>query len=139
MSFAELWEKLCSGDETYEIEAKRASDVSKSILETISALLKHRLAERGLPTVVSSVDNRLPTVVNAVDKRLTTESITNVNRIRHGLLLPILCQEVAGRGQRGTPEIVPAATVHCVAGMACLSRNCPQYSTATLTYDGSTI
>ena len=37
LTFDELWEKLCSGDESAEIEAKRGGDVGKSILETVSA------------------------------------------------------------------------------------------------------
>jgi ATP-dependent DNA helicase RecG len=37
LSFTELWEKLLSEDETVEIEAKSASDIGKSILETASA------------------------------------------------------------------------------------------------------
>lgn len=36
-SFEELWEKLCSADESTEIEAKRAEEVGKSVLATISA------------------------------------------------------------------------------------------------------
>jgi ATP-dependent DNA helicase RecG len=37
LTFIELWEKLVSQDETVEIEAKSASDIGKSILETVSA------------------------------------------------------------------------------------------------------
>lgn len=37
LTFTELWEKLLSQDETAEIEAKRAFDIGKSILETVSA------------------------------------------------------------------------------------------------------
>ena len=37
LTFTELWEKLVSQDETVEIEAKSASEIGKSILETVSA------------------------------------------------------------------------------------------------------
>ena len=37
LDFEQLWEKLITGDESTEIEAKRGEDVGKSILETISA------------------------------------------------------------------------------------------------------
>lgn len=37
LGFNELWTKLCEGDESFAIEAKRGSDVGKSIWETISA------------------------------------------------------------------------------------------------------
>ena len=36
-TFDEIWEKLRDGDETVEIEAKRAEEVGNSILETVSA------------------------------------------------------------------------------------------------------
>lgn len=36
-SFEDLWKKLCSADESTEIEAKRAEEVGKSVLATISA------------------------------------------------------------------------------------------------------
>lgn len=37
LSFDEAWDRLCTGDETVEIEAKRATEVGKSVLHTISA------------------------------------------------------------------------------------------------------
>jgi ATP-dependent DNA helicase RecG len=37
LSFGELWEKLSSHDESVLIEAKRASDIGKSMMETVSA------------------------------------------------------------------------------------------------------
>ena len=37
LSFAELWEKLVSGDESVLLEAKRSEKVGQSTLETISA------------------------------------------------------------------------------------------------------
>lgn len=37
LEFEELWERLISVDETDTIEAKRASDIGDSVLETISA------------------------------------------------------------------------------------------------------
>ena len=36
-TFDELWQKLCSADESVEIEAKRADEVGKSVLSTVSA------------------------------------------------------------------------------------------------------
>ncbi len=36
-SFEELWNKLRFGDESVEIEAKRATEIGSSVLETISA------------------------------------------------------------------------------------------------------
>jgi ATP-dependent DNA helicase RecG len=36
-TFEELWQKLCSADESVEIEAKRAEEFSKTVLRTISA------------------------------------------------------------------------------------------------------
>ena len=36
-SFEELWQKLCSADESVEIEAKRAEELGKSALHTVSA------------------------------------------------------------------------------------------------------
>jgi ATP-dependent DNA helicase RecG len=36
-SFDDLWQKLCSADESVEIEAKRADEAGKSVLSTISA------------------------------------------------------------------------------------------------------
>lgn len=36
-TFDELWQKLCSADESVEIEAKRAEEVGKSVLATVSA------------------------------------------------------------------------------------------------------
>ncbi len=36
-SFDDLWQKLCSADESVEIEAKRAEEVGKSVLKTISS------------------------------------------------------------------------------------------------------
>lgn len=37
LSFSEIWEKLSSNDESVLIEAKRASDIGKSVMETVSA------------------------------------------------------------------------------------------------------
>jgi len=37
LSFDELWDRLCTGDETVEIEAKRATEVGRRVLHTISA------------------------------------------------------------------------------------------------------
>jgi ATP-dependent DNA helicase RecG len=36
-TFEELWQELCSADESVEIEAKRAEEIGKSVLSTISA------------------------------------------------------------------------------------------------------
>ncbi|NEP13669.1 MAG: transcriptional regulator [Symploca sp. SIO2C1] len=45
LTFTELWEKLVSQDESVEIEAKSASEIGKSILETVSAFANE--PERG--------------------------------------------------------------------------------------------
>jgi ATP-dependent DNA helicase RecG len=37
ISFNELWEKLLSNDESVLIEAKRSSEIGKSMMETVSA------------------------------------------------------------------------------------------------------
>ncbi|KPJ75017.1 MAG: hypothetical protein AMK72_15325 [Planctomycetes bacterium SM23_25] len=37
LSFDDLWEKLCAGDESVEIEAKRGEQVGPSLLETVCA------------------------------------------------------------------------------------------------------
>jgi ATP-dependent DNA helicase RecG len=37
LSFNDLWISLCQGDESVLVEAKKASDIGKSVLETISA------------------------------------------------------------------------------------------------------
>ena len=37
LSFKELWEKLLDSDESVLIEAKRATEIGKSMMETISA------------------------------------------------------------------------------------------------------
>ncbi len=61
LTFTELWEKLLSQDETVEIEPKSASDIGKSILETVSAFANE--PERGggylILGIESSEDNAL--------------------------------------------------------------------------------
>ena len=61
LTFTELWEKLVSQDETVEIEAKSASDIGKSILETVSAFANEPGRGGGylILGVESSEDNAL--------------------------------------------------------------------------------
>ena len=61
LTFTELWEKLLSQDETVEIEAKSASDIGKSILETVSAFANEPGRGGGylILGVESSEDNAL--------------------------------------------------------------------------------
>lgn len=82
-SFEELWEKLCSADESTEIEAKRAEEFGKSVLATISAFANEPLA---LIVVreLRAIDNAAYRSINHVD---TLTASGRLRRLRDSGLL----------------------------------------------------